>query len=167
MVKRGKVDEFEQWVKDVGNEVIRFEGHLGTNILRPSSSERPEYIIIFRFDTYENLMRWEDSDVRRYWIEKVQPLITRETRAHHLTGLEYWFTLPEQPGKKAPARHKMAIVTWLALFPLVIVVPPLLLLLIGPWPSVVQIMIIAAVMVLLMTYIVMPVMTRLFARWLY
>ena len=30
-----------------------------------------------------------------------------------------------------------------------------------------QIMIIAAVMVLLMTYVVMPQMTRLFSRWLY
>ena len=58
-------------------------------------------------------------------------------------------------------------VTWLALFPLVMIVPPMLTYLVGGFPNWAQIMIIAAVMVLLMTYVVMPRMTRLFSRWLY
>ena len=166
-VKRGREEEFENWLKGVGNDALNFPGHLGSNIIRPSRKSRPEYIIIFRFDTYDNLMSWETSEIRRSWVEKVQPLVTGETKIQHVTGLEYWFTLPDQPESLPPPRLKMAFVTWLALFPLVLAIPPLLVLVLSDLYEVFRIMIIAAVMVLLMTYAVMPVMTRLFASWLY
>lgn len=81
------------------------------------------------------------------------------------TGMEAWFTPP--PGAHCPPKHKMAILTWLALYP----ITTLLLLAIGsavdglPLPA--RTLIVTAVMVPLMTYAVMPVVTRLFARWLY
>lgn len=165
-VERGKEEAFEEWLKGIMKDAMTFEGHLGTGIIRPSSKSRPEYIIVFSFDTYENLMAWETSSVRRVWVERVQPLITGETSVQRHTGLEYWFTVPDQPGR-TPPRIKMAFVTWLALFPLVIAVPPVLASFLDPMPQWGQIMIIAAVMVLLMTYLVMPLMTRLFSRWLY
>jgi antibiotic biosynthesis monooxygenase (ABM) superfamily enzyme len=166
-VRKGREEAFEEWLKGIMNDALRFHGHLGTGIIRPSKKSRPEYIIVFRFDTYENLMAWETSDVRRSWVERVQPLITGETKVQRHTGLEYWFTVPDHPESAPPPRIKMAFVTWLALFPLVMLIPPLLENLLGPMPGWGQIMIIAAVMVLLMTYVVMPQMTRLFSRWLY
>lgn len=165
-VKRGREEDFEEWLKGIMKDAMTFEGHLGTGIIRPSRTSRSEYIIVFRFDTYEHLIAWETSAVRRSWVERVQPLITGETSVQRHTGLEYWFTVPDHPGS-TPPRIKMAFVTWLALFPLVLVVPPLLVTYLYPLPQWGQIMIIAAVMVLLMTYIVMPQMTRLFSRWLY
>ncbi|MCB2205591.1 antibiotic biosynthesis monooxygenase [bacterium] len=166
-VRKGKEEDFESWLKGIMNDALGFEGHLGTGIIRPSKKSRPEYIIVFRFDTYEHLMAWETSDVRRQWVQRVQSLITGETKVQRHTGLEYWFTVPDHPGSAPPPRIKMAFVTWLALFPLVLIVPPLLLNIVGALPNWGQVMIIAAVMVLLMTYVVMPQMTRLFSRWLY
>ncbi len=166
-VRKGKEEAFEDWLKGIMNDAVSFQGHLGTGIIRPSKKSRPEYIIVFRFDTYEHLMAWETSDVRREWVRRVQPLITGEAKVQRHTGLEYWFTIPDHPESAPPPRIKMAFVTWLALFPLVLLVPPLLTRLLGPMPGWGQIMIIAAVMVLLMTYLVMPQMTRLFSRWLY
>ncbi|MBN1447140.1 MAG: antibiotic biosynthesis monooxygenase [Bacteroidetes bacterium] len=166
-VRRGKEEAFEQWLKGIMKDAMTFEGHLGVGLIRPSRKSHPEYIIVFRFDTYEHLMAWETSAVRRTWVERVQPLITGETYVQRHTGLEYWFTVPDHPGSAPPPRIKMAFVTWLALFPLVIVLPPLLQHFLAFLPGWGQIMIIAAVMVLVMTYIVMPQMTRLFSRWLY
>jgi antibiotic biosynthesis monooxygenase (ABM) superfamily enzyme len=166
-VRKGKEEAFEDWLKGIMSDALAFQGHLGTGIIRPSRKSRSEYIIVFRFDTYEHLMAWETSDMRRSWVERVQPLITGETSVQRMTGLEYWFTVPDHPESAPPRRIKMAFVTWLALFPLVMIVPPLLSEILGPIPGWAQIMVIAAVMVLLMTYAIMPQMTRLFSRWLY
>ena len=166
-VKSGKEEEFEIWLKGVGGDALQFPGHLGTNIIRPSSRSRPEYIIIFRFDTYQHLMDWETSEIRHRWVQRVQSLIVGETHIHHLSGLEYWFTVQDLPEYDTPPRIKMAVVTWLALFPLVMIIQPLFLRLFDFLPTWTRVMIIAAVMVLLMTYAVMPIMTRVFKPWLF
>ena len=41
----------------------------------------------------------------------------KDPAAKFLTGLEGWFTLPAQPGAPAPRRYKMAILTWVTIFP--------------------------------------------------
>ena len=83
------------------------------------------------------------------------------------SGFETWFTLPSKPGEPAPPRYKMAIVTWLAVFPVVAVIFSLF----GQWlnllPTLVRTLVFTAVMVTLMTYVIMPRMTRLFSFWLY
>lgn len=38
-----------------------------------------------------------------------------------LTGMEGWFALPASDTKLPPPRHKMAVVTWLGIFPLVLI----------------------------------------------
>ncbi len=166
-VKPGKEEEFELWLKGVVGDALRFPGHLGANIIRPSSKSRPEYIIIFRFDTYQHLEDWETSVIRHRWVQRVQDLIIGETHIHHLSGLEYWFSVQDLPEYDTPPRIKMAIVTWLALFPVVMAVQPVFMWLLDFLPSWTRVMIIAAVMVFLMTYVVMPIMTRIFKPWLY
>lgn len=166
-VKPGKEAEFELWLKGIGGDALQFPGHMGTNIIRPTSASRPEYVIIFRFDSYQHLEDWETSEIRHRWVQRVQDLIIGETHIHRLSGLEYWFTVQDLPEYDAPPRIKMAVVTWLALFPVVLVVQPLMLWLLDFLPSWTQVMIIAAVMVGLMTYAVMPVMTKIFKPWLF
>lgn len=166
-VKPGKEEEFEAWLKGVTRDAVTFPGHLDVGVIRPSSKTRPEFIIVFRFDTYENLIAWETSEVRRAWVQRVQPLITGETSVQRMTGLEYWFTAPGHPGSPPPKRWKMATVTWLALAPIVMIVQPLLSPLLVSLPTWLQTTIMAAVMVLVMTYAVMPLMTKLFSFWLY
>ncbi|MDX9759960.1 MAG: antibiotic biosynthesis monooxygenase [Bacteroidota bacterium] len=166
-VKPGKEDEFEQWLKGVTRDAVTFPGHLGVGVIRPTSKKRPEFIIVFRFDTYDHLIGWETSEIRRAWVQRVQPLITGETSVQRMTGLEYWFTAPGHPGSAPPKRWKMATVTWLALAPIVMIVQPLLTPLLAPLPTWLQITIMAAVMVMTMTWIVMPQMTKLFSFWLY
>ena len=60
----------------------------------------------------------------------------------------------------------MAAVTWLAVFPIVTVIFSVF----GRWlnllPPLVRTLVFSAVMVTLMTYVVMPRMTRLFSFWL-
>jgi antibiotic biosynthesis monooxygenase (ABM) superfamily enzyme len=123
--------------------------------------------VIFKFDHVSNLRLWEDSEERNRWLERIEPLVEGEARRQVVTGLETWFTLPGQRTLTPPARHKMAVVTWLAVYPLITAIflfgGPLLLEL----PLGLRTLLITALMVPAMTYLIMPGMARLFRRWLY
>src|SRR6185295_12581767 len=68
--KAGKTKEFEEWMDGIIHEAMKFEGHMGVNIMRPPNSSDPEYVIIFRFNTYENLAKWEKSEIRKEWLKR-------------------------------------------------------------------------------------------------
>lgn len=166
-VKRGREREFEEWVSGILAEASKAPGYLGSEVLRPSAPGDDEYRIVFRFDHASNLHAWERSEERRRWLERSRPLLREEERVSVLTGLETWFTLPSKEGEPAPPRYKMAVVTWLAVFPVVMVIFTLF----GHWlnllPTVLRTLVFTLVMVTLMTYVIMPRMTRLFSFWLY
>ncbi len=166
-VKPGREREFEEWVSGILAAANRFPGYLGSEVLRPSDPDDDEYRIIFRFDHASNLRAWEDSEERHHWLRRSKPLLHEEEKVRVLTGLETWFTLPSKPGEPAPPRYKMAIVTWLAVFPVVAIIFSFF----GQWlnllPTLLRTLVFTAVMVTLMTYVIMPRMTRLFSFWLY
>ena len=166
-VKPGHEQDFEEWVSGILTVVNTFPGYLGSEILRPSGPEDDEYRIVFRFDHASNMHAWENSEERQRWLSKARPHLREKEKVQVLTGLETWFTLPTKPGVPAPPRYKMAVVTWLAVFPVVAVIFSLF----GQWlnllPTLLRTLVFSAVMVTLMTYIIMPRMTRLFSFWLY
>ncbi len=166
-VKPGHEQDFEEWVSGILTVVNTFPGYLGSEVLRPSDPEDDEYRIVFRFDHASNMHAWQSSEERQRWLRKSRPHLREQEKVHVLTGLETWFTLPSKPGAPAPPRYKMAIVTWLAVFPLVAVIFSLF----GQWlnllPTLLRTLVFSAVMVTLMTYVIMPRMTRLFSFWLY
>ena len=166
-VKPGREREFEEWVSGIRAAVKKFPGYLGSEVLRPSGSEDGEYVIVFRFDHASNLHVWEGSEERRRWLDKSRPLLHEEEKVDVLTGLETWFTLPSRPAEPPPPRYKMGVVTWLAVVPVVFIMFSLF----GQWlnllPAWLRTLVFSAVTVTLMTYVVMPRMTRLFSFWLY
>ena len=163
--KPGRVQDYEQFLRDVTKVAQRYPGHLGTTVLRPAPPAR-EYTLIFRFDKVENLRRWEESEERATWVAKAAGMSEGPADIAKLTGMETWFVLPGRT-VKPPPRHKMAVVTWLAVFPMVQLLSWLLLPRLEFLPPIGRTLVFSAVMILGMTYLVMPQMTRLFARWLY
>src|SRR5262245_37733526 len=112
-VKPGREAEFEEWLRGISQASLAFAGHLGFNVIRPADPARPEYLVLFRFDTLDNLERWENSDERRRWMERLEPLTTRASARERQTGMDVWFTPPA--GHTPPPRYKMAVVTLAAL----------------------------------------------------
>ena len=167
-VKPGCKKAFEKFISGITASAMTFEGHLGTNVFRPDSPNN-EYRIIFKFDRASNLQIWEESECRRQWLARAESLRLEPARIRVITGLETWFTLSSPKRVVPPPRYKMATVTLLTLFPLIqlaqITIAPLLEL--APIPTLLRSLIITAILVLLMTYVAMPRMTRLFSRWLY
>lgn len=165
-IKPGMEQAFEQFVAELSEVAISFKGHLGANIFRPTHPGDTEYRIIFKFDHRSNYQRWFESAARHELMERSCQFLQEPPTLEVIEGLETWFTQPDkQPGH--PPRYKMALITWLALFPLV----TLIFWLFGDWlalvPLVLRSLLVTFVVVLLMSWVVMPRLTGLFQSWLY
>lgn len=167
VVKPRYKEEFEVWIRGITEESSKFEGYLGSDVIRPHDPNNPTYVTIFKFDTYEHLRGWADSPNREKWIEKVRPMTVGEADVKKITGLEYWFSLPDRAAVMPPPRHKMALVTLLAIYPLILLVDFVLAPLTGEMPHLLGLLLSVGSTVVLMTWAVMPMTTRLFAFWLY
>jgi uncharacterized protein len=166
-VRPGCEAEFEEILVGIIADAMKFEGHLGTNVFRPSNPNNPEYRVIFKFDRMSNLHRWENSKVRCQWYTRAESLTLGSPEIQKLTGLEAWFTLPNQRTIVPPPRYKIAFLTWLGIFPLVTAMFILFGSFLNPMPLVLRTLILTAVLVPLMAYLVTPLLTKLFDRWLY
>ncbi len=169
-VKSGKEQEYEQWLHGINEDATQFGGFQGVTILRPNddSHGHPEYVVVVRFATYSDLRRWEHSAQFAEWQRRLEPIMDGDLAVDSLTGMETWFTLPGHTVVVPPPKYKMAIVATLGAAPFVLVVIPLLVqYLHGVLPSIGISIIILLVMSFAMTWVTMPLLTRIARRWLY
>jgi uncharacterized protein len=68
--------------------------------------------------------------------------------------------------KSGPPRHRLALITWLGVYPVI----TLILALLGPtlvsWPLALRTLVLSVLMVIALTWLVMPALTRVFRLWL-
>src|SRR5215217_8827857 len=85
-----------------------------------------------------------------------------------LTGLETWFKLPgaNVPTMKPPPRWKMWLVSLMAVYPLVLAFQALVVPRVAGLPLPLQALMFPLVLLTLLTFVVMPAVTRLLRRWL-
>lgn len=164
-VVAGREADYEEWVKGITAEALKYPGHMGVNVIKPTSASR-EYVTIFRFDTYQHQRAWEDSQQRADWLERLNGLVEGEDSVRNGTGLEFWFSLPELP-MSHPSPHKMALVLLIVVFSLVVMLNYLLASFVVGWPYFARVLLVVFLQVTLMTYLVMPRVTRLLQAWLY
>lgn len=166
-VIKGKESDFEALSTQMTQRASHFPGYLGATMFRPSSPDDPEYRIVFKFQDRESLTAWEESDERAELLEQIESLLAQPSEREVTSGIVTWFTLPGQNPVKPPPRYKMTIVSWLALYPAVTLVFVLFGDLLASVPLLLRTMIVTVVVMLLMTYVLMPRMTRWFSFWLF
>lgn len=179
-VRMDRADRFEVWLRGISDEVSRFPGWRGATVLRPPSLKGPssDYVLVARFDSAEDLRRWENSAERAHWLHLLEPLVTGLPTTRSASGLETWFQLAGETVVVPPPKWKMAILVLVAIFPLVVVVTLGLGAFAGgrPYvglpvtfgaPYVVRTLLTSVILVILMTWVVMPGLSHLARRWLY
>jgi antibiotic biosynthesis monooxygenase (ABM) superfamily enzyme len=65
-----------------------------------------------------------------------------------------------------PPRHRMALLTWAGAWAMITLILSVLGPAIGTWPLPLQTLVVSVLMVLALTWVVIPTLTRVFARWL-
>lgn len=156
---------YEAWLAEVTRECRRFDGFQGVAVLRPAR-QKDGYTVIVHFDTHAQLQAWISSAQRRRLVAALPPLLEQAERLR--TGMELWFTPDLSPGRQARP-YKQFLLTFSAIYPLSLLVPAGLRLLIqdlDPPTGLVQLAG-TALIVWLMVYVVMPRYVRAVASWLF
>lgn len=166
-VKPDEVTAFEALSSEMSRRASHFAGYMGATLFRPAGPDDPEYRMIFKFADEETLAVWEASGERAEMLEKLEALLISPTEREKVSGLVTWFSLPSKNPVTPPPRYKMTIVSWLALYP----AATLIFWLFGPWLAELALplrtLLVTAVLMILMSYVLMPFMTRRFAFWLF
>lgn len=170
-IKPGREHDYEAWIKGVSIDAAKYPGHQGISVIRPSQNSsqgaKGEYVLIYRFDSYEHGRTWEESDVRAFWMAKLDGMAVGDATYKKVTGLEFWFDLPAVPAAARPAPHKMAMIlvvtVFLLVYPMQAFVGPLM----GEFPLWLRVFCVVVFQVLMLTYVVMPWVTKLLKSWLY
>ncbi|NLH79667.1 MAG: hypothetical protein GX458_02330 [Phyllobacteriaceae bacterium] len=166
-VRPGHEAAFEALTRELLTVADRFPGHLGGHVLRPEGLRSTLYQTLFAFDDQAHLDAWTDSRERHDILDRLLAISEGETGLHILSGLEGWFALPNAPTRKPPPRPKMALVTWMGIFPLVLVLFHTVAPILAPISTTLSIFVITAIVTVAMTWVVMPLLVRLLAKWLY
>tara|TARA_R110002096_G_scaffold16106_31_gene55216 strand:+ start:8145 stop:8753 length:609 start_codon:yes stop_codon:yes gene_type:complete len=166
-IKPGLEGEYERWLSGIIEASSTFEGYQGTNVLRPSPATDQEYVVIYRFDNFCHGKAWEQSALRKQWRDQLEGLVEGEEKTRHTTGLEFWFDFPEMEASQPAAPHKMIIVLTAVLYLMSIPVNLWVLPMLEPIPVLLRPLLIIVFQVVLLTYVVMPQVTRLLKPWLF
>lgn len=159
------------WVRAGSSLAERNPGFLGAGWVRPGP-DSDEWHMLYRFADHGSLETWESSSEREWWLGSAQGLVG-ESRLERRTGIEGWFDEPVErdvqdlrPPPPAPPRWKQAIVIWLTFFPLSLVLG-LILLATGIHVNIVlRTLLTTLVATPIMTYGLLPWMTRHFEWFL-
>ena len=167
-VKLGKTSEYETWSEGVLGGAKEFKGYLGSDVIRPEESSLQEYITLVRFDTCLNLKAWRESVSLADWQKKLPEMLIGSPHKQEASGLDLWFNRPNTPQKlKEPPFWKQVIIGVICVYPLVMLLNWLL----GPpmnaFPREIAILVNVVILSSLLTYPVMPWITRLLRVWLY
>jgi antibiotic biosynthesis monooxygenase (ABM) superfamily enzyme len=163
--------DYDDWLERFMRSERQFPGYLGTTIIAPegntSSSSSSVRYIINRFKDQASLDAWENSEEAIKLLEEVNNYTTRHYE--RATGLETWFSLPRLKGEfvpPPPPRWKMAIVSFIGAYCISSVAQHILSLYLGQMPLLINLLM-TVILVLGLTYFAMPLLSRLFRRWLY
>ncbi|SCX59969.1 hypothetical protein SAMN03159343_4033 [Klenkia marina] len=160
VVRPDRREAFEQWAREVQALAATFPGHLGSSTLRPGEGS-DEYHLVYRFADADSLAAWERSPERARMVDRLGDLVEDE-RFARVEGLEGFF------GRTSPAAPvwRLVLLTVLGVFLLTssfhLVVDPV----VQDWPWPARLLLSAVVVVNGLRFVVMPALTRVFARWL-
>jgi antibiotic biosynthesis monooxygenase (ABM) superfamily enzyme len=163
---RGAVGEFAEWARGATAEAARFPGNLAATVVHNEGSR--DFHVVNQFETRRDLRAWLDSPQREKWLRHARSLAAGRTATQERTGLETWFHVPSEATAtmRPPPRWKMWLVSMIAVYPLVLAFQAFLVPLTSSWPLPLRAALFPVVLLTAMTYVVMPIVTRLLRRWL-
>ncbi|WP_353807796.1 antibiotic biosynthesis monooxygenase [Agromyces sp. SYSU T00194] len=174
-----RIPEVTAWVQAGVNLANRYPGFLGSGWIR-AGEDSQVWHMLYRFTSERTLDAWEQSSERAWWLSTGEGLI-RSERSTRRTGIEGWFDEPTtgstpvdgdtgrvETVPAAPPRWKQAVTIWLGFFPVNVVFAYLVAGIPG-WdalPIWLHSLALTLVLTPLMTYFVLPWVTRALHPWL-
>lgn len=166
-IKPGAEAAFERAMQEFVRFALGFPGNKGIQVLRPVKRDGREYTVVNRFADAQARQNFKATSDYRQWMQRLGEMTENEPSIEELSGLGGWFTPPDEPRRAMPSRLKMAFVTFLGVLPLTSALPRVVARLLPGIHPLVGNVLVTALIVTLLTWIVMPLLTRIFSPWLF
>ena len=163
-IRPGAEDKLTAWAERFVAAAARSDSLEGSSVLAPAHSG--SLLVLLRFASTKELERWQASADYQGLVDEADRISDSGAHSQVRTGMETWFTLPDSPiPQSPPPKWKMALTTWIGLFPMVVALGFLF----RPFamPALVAQAISTLIPTAMLTWVVMPKLTRLLYGWLY
>ncbi len=164
-VKPGREREYERWQDGITAAAREFPGFLDSELFRALPGVQQDPVVVFRFASAECLDAWLESDVRKQWLRKAEPLASDSRLQRVGGGLDGWFPSGASGDERVPD-WKQAFAVLLALYPTVMLLTMYLSPQLDALPLAVSMFIGNVVSVALLTWPLMPAANRVLGPWL-
>lgn len=163
-VRPGCEAEFQEALREFFQASYAHGGVLGASLLTPlPGADSREFGILRTFASETERDAFYESPMFKAWEDRARTLTEGEPEVRELHGLEAWFRAPGAP----PRRWKMATAALLGVFPTSLLLGATVGRWTADWPTLARALAFAACMVGLLTWVVMPLVTRLLHGWLH
>ncbi len=163
-VRPGREAEFQEALREFLQTSFGHGGVQGASMLTPPpGSDTREYGILRTFANEAERDAFYESQMFKTWEARAREMTEGEPVYRQLHGLEAWFRSSQTP----PLRWKMAVSTLLGVYPTSLFLALTVGKVVHTWSLLARSLAIAACMVALLTWVVMPVVTRLLHAWLH
>ena len=168
VVRPERLREYEEWSAGISAAALKAEGFRARQVIEPRDRDHLEYLIVLKFDSLEKLDRWHNSAECRDWLSRGSELFEQRTQHDPGEGVELWYSSPDDTVAKPPFWKQVALGV-LAVYPSIILLRFLTTPILGPMnlhPDV-NLLISVALLSCLLTWPLMPWLTRVLRPWLY
>lgn len=165
-IKPGHENEYDKWFGRIRKTMRTFPGYTGASVIIPGGDPNAR-IIIYRFADQKSIQKWEDLPERKKLLWEVDKYATQSYSL--AKGMETWFQLADthKTMPNPPPKWKMAFVlfifaTLIGLISHLILTPYL-----TKYSLFITSPIYSIILVICLTYLVMPSVTEWLKGWLY
>lgn len=161
--RAGHEAEFQQELRQFFQDSFQHGSVLGASMIVPGpGDDSREFGILRTFATRRIAMPFIARPFLD-WEQRARRLTEGEAEHHELHGLEAWFRTEQNP----PRRWKMAVATLAGVYPTSLLLGATVAPSVHSLPLLLRGLVFTSVMVALLTWVVMPLVTRLLHPWLH
>lgn len=158
---------FEEAMRQFIAFALSSPGNRGIHVLRSEEANPREYTVVDRFADAAARRAFTETRTYRDWMTRLREFTEGDPHVAEMEGLAGWFTLPDKPMHRPPPKPKMALLAFLGIYPLICFLPPLAGKLLPAWHPLLRNAVVAGLIVVLLTWVVMPPLTKLLRHWLW
>jgi hypothetical protein len=162
-VKPGNEHRYHELHVRLQEELSKFPGFIRSEMFEPVDGVQEQTVVVFAFDSREHLDAWLGSQARRVLLADIEPLLDGPRTVNVVGGFAGWFG---RPGMAQVKRWKQAAMVLLAIFPITVALTAVRRWLLGDVHWIAGILFGNVLGVIALSWVLMPLLTRLFASWL-
>lgn len=164
VIRPGMEKQYRDWLSEIQTTQAQFPGYQGTYLQMPAPGSDGLWTIVLRFDSPEMMEQWFRSEERSALIEKSKGLVASENIKRMHSAFPGW--LPTDSEGQSPADWKAAMLVILGLYPVVELQLRFLSPLLSRWQPSLGMFFSNIISVLIISYVEMPILTKVFQDWL-